>query len=167
MAPTMNDHPDATRQTRHNQSENRANGSRADASGNASSPSPLDAVQANLHRLWAAAMRYLILQRHIAQAHLRNALWQAIAAAAVALVGLVTIATAVVLLLRGLAHGLGEALGGREWAGELLVGGFVLFAIASAAFAAFQRQQNDWQKEDLEKYERLRQPRAATSRRAD
>ena len=50
--------------------------------------------------------------------------------------GIAVVVTAVVLLLVGGAHGIGVALGGREWLGDLIVG-FVLLAALTIGVSSF------------------------------
>lgn len=50
--------------------------------------------------------------------------------------GVAVVVTAVVLLLVGGAHGIGAALGGREWLGDLIVG-FVLLAALTLGVTSF------------------------------
>lgn len=50
--------------------------------------------------------------------------------------GIAVVVTAVILLLVGIAHGLGALLGGRDWLGDLIVG-FLLLAGLTFGIAAF------------------------------
>ena len=50
--------------------------------------------------------------------------------------GVAIVTTSVVLLLVGAAHGLGAALGGREWLGDLIVG-FILLAVLTLGITSF------------------------------
>ena len=67
--------------------------------------------------------------------------------------GLAVVVTAVVLLLIGAAHGIGAALGGREWLGDLIVG-FGLLAILTIGVTSFlERFVSSSKKRTTKKYE--------------
>jgi hypothetical protein len=62
--------------------------------------------------------------------------------------------TAVVLLLAGSAQALGVLLGGRAWAGNLLVGSIVLVAVGLGAWIFQRRFFNTSRKATVQRYER-------------
>lgn len=67
--------------------------------------------------------------------------------------GVAVVATSVVLLLVGVAHGVGAALGGREWLGDLLVG-FGFLAVLTIGLAAFlDRMVSSSRRRTVKKYE--------------
>src|SRR5579859_2411004 len=134
MVSAVDDAAEAAQKSPHTESAARQADSRA--GGSASSESLLAAVLAQLHLLFAAALHYVSVQRDLAKARAHDMLWRAGAAAAVWMMAFVAAGTAVVLVLRGLAHGLGQVFGGREWAGELSVGAFVLLVLAAVVFQA-------------------------------
>jgi len=76
-------------------------------------------------------------------------------AGAAALVG-----AAVVLALVGAANGIGAALGGRVWAGQLIVGLGLVIAVGVVAMLGLRMLNNSWRRQTEKKYEaRIQQQR--------
>jgi hypothetical protein len=72
------------------------------------------------------------------------------------IVAATVLAVAVVLLFTGIAHGLGAALGGRDWLGDLIVGFVVLGAIALSATLLFSKFKTASRRRTMRKYEERR-----------
>lgn len=81
------------------------------------------------------------------------ALW-ALAGVAGGIAGLAAIITAVVFLLDGTASGLAELLGGRLWAGQLIVGSAVLLGIGLAGWLGIRKFFQSSHKRMVAKYDR-------------
>jgi hypothetical protein len=60
---------------------------------------------------------------------------------------------AVVLFLVGAAHGLGAAMGGRDWAGDLIVGVLVLGLLAAGVIIGMKMLTKSFHKSLVDKYE--------------
>lgn len=88
---------------------------------------------------------------------LKLSLRTAILYAALGVVGLIValsaIATAVVLFLVGAADAIGAALRGRAWAGDLVIGGFIILAIVIAIPLVLKKVTNSSRTKTVEKYE--------------
>ncbi len=130
-------------------------GNRADGHGNDAPPwaSPLNALRASATELAAFALEYLSAKRDILLTRARSLLLWSAAIAVAAAIGLVAVITAVVLLLIGAAHALGELLGGRPWAGELLTGGLFLLCVASTVVFGLGWLQTQWREQMRKKYQ--------------
>ncbi len=104
--------------------------------------SPVEALGKHLAVLADSLSYFLSVRADRVKLRIRRALWWAIAGAVGLVAGATALVVAVVLLLSGIAHGLAALLGGRLWAGELLVGFVVLFgaglALALVAARGFQ-----------------------------
>jgi len=93
--------------------------------------SPIGRIQADLALLVQAIERYIAARLDAVVLGVRNAvLWIALGAAVLALAILLALAS-FVLTLFGLAHAVAALLGGRLWAGELLVGGLIFVVVAA------------------------------------
>jgi hypothetical protein len=110
-------------------------------------PSPLEPLLHNLDELREFVGHYLAVQSDRVRASVRRAVLLAIAAVVAGIVGVVALAKATLLVLDGAAAAAAALWGGRGWAGQLTVGGFVLLlafvglwiATRRINFAAFQR----------------------------
>jgi len=67
--------------------------------------------------------------------------------------GCAVVITAAVLLMTGLAHGLGALLGHRPWAGELIVGAVVLGGLAAGIVFVLKKVTNTSRDALVRKYE--------------
>jgi len=67
--------------------------------------------------------------------------------------GAAFLACAAVLLLVGLAHGLGALFGGRDWLGDLIIGVLVLGAAVAGAIIGIKKITGASRKQTVEKYE--------------
>lgn len=83
----------------------------------------------------------------------RKAIFFAVVGILALLVAAGAVVTAVVMLLSGLARGLGAALGGRLWAGDLIVGFGVLAIIAVGAWIGASAMTGASRRRTVEKYE--------------
>jgi len=76
---------------------------------------------------------------------------------ALAVVGLVAvlalIVIAIVMLLSGLAGAIAAGLGGRAWAGNLIVGGGLILIFGVGAFVGLMILKKSWLKATVKKYE--------------
>ncbi|MDB5292674.1 MAG: hypothetical protein JWL69_3915 [Phycisphaerales bacterium] len=77
--------------------------------------------------------------------------------AALGVLGLIAcgavVVVSVVLLLTGVAHGIGAALGGMYWLGDLIVGALVLIALSIGVVMALKKLTNTSRKTLVQKYE--------------
>ena len=69
-------------------------------------------------------------------------------------IGMTIVITAAVLLCFGIAGGIGELLGGRQWAGDLIAGGAVLGAIGVGGFVAVNRMTSLARRRTMDSYEK-------------
>jgi hypothetical protein len=98
---------------------------------------------------------------------LRTAFLYALLGVLAALAAGAVLVVSVVLLLAGIANGLGEALGGRAWAGDLIVGVAVLGGVSLAIAIALGRMKSAMRRRTKLKYEeRLKQQRERFGRDA-
>lgn len=113
---------------------------------------------------WAEVKEYLGYFLATKVDALRLSIRQAIFYAALGVIGLLAavagVVTAVVLLLIGAAHLISVLLGGRQWAGELIVGATVIGSIALATFIVLSKLTRTSRTQTVKKYEsRKRQQR--------
>ncbi|HET6247829.1 MAG TPA: hypothetical protein VFE47_09035 [Tepidisphaeraceae bacterium] len=98
---------------------------------------------------------YIAVQADAARLAVRNAIFYA----ALGILGLfaaaAAVVAAVVLFLIGIAQVIGAALGGRVWAGELIVGVVVLAALALGAKIASSSITGSSRRKTVQKYESL------------
>jgi len=97
---------------------------------------PFDALGVQARELWEYARHYVEVRKDSIKAQLRNLAFKAIMGIAAGISALVALSVAVTLILLGLADGIGVLLGGRLWAGELIVG-FLVVALAALAVKLF------------------------------
>jgi hypothetical protein len=76
---------------------------------------------------------------------------------ALALAGLTAIIVAIVMVLTGLARGVGLLLGEQDWAGLLVIGIGVLGLIAAAGYISIRAWSRRLARATEEKYERRRE----------
>lgn len=67
--------------------------------------------------------------------------------------GAALIVTTIVLLLRGMAGGLGRLFGGMQWLGELVTGVFFLIVLTWGLYFAWSRTTTSWRKATVKKYD--------------
>ena len=97
--------------------------------------------------------QYLSAQRDLAGLRLTMLVWRIAVVALLGITLVIAICTGVVLLLRGVAHGLGQMINGQMWIGELITGLMVLIILAAVLAAIRSRLQRTWQQKVLAKYE--------------
>lgn len=139
------------------QSDAAAGGENGPAGADPADVNPVDALIKQLAELRAYAQLYLEARADQVKVALRNGL----ILAALAIVALVSLATALVvavaLALVGVARGLGALLGDRLWAGELITGALVMAAAGGAAYFGIRSVTKTSKRKITEKYERRRQ----------
>lgn len=117
-------------------------------------PHPLEPLLAHLAELKAQALHYLQASADRVRLSARQAaIWGAIGLLA-ALVGATMLITATVLTLQGAANGIAAALGGRLWAGQLIVGLCVLGGAALTCWLASRKLAETSRRKTMGKYER-------------
>ena len=117
---------------------------------------PSDAARDALHK-FAELRAYA---QHFAAAKVDLAKFTAKKIAILAALGIIgvlvlctTVVIALVMLLSGLAGAIGSGLGGRMWAGNLIVGGIVVGAVGASAFAGLGMLKRSSMKSTVKKYE--------------
>jgi uncharacterized membrane protein len=125
--------------------------------GNADPANAFGAIPTYVRELGAYANHYVSAKLDAVKLSLRNAVILSVAGVLAGVLGAAVLATAVVLLLTGIAHGLGAAMGGRNWLGELIVGAVVIAVFAAVVRYALGRLKAAVRREMVRKYEAARQ----------
>lgn len=120
-------------------------------------PSPLEGVQQSLAELLLYASHYFAALRDLAITRVRLAAFWLVVTVGLLVVGLTMAVVAVVLVLWGIALGLGALLGGNLWAGALITGGLVLTGCGVAAAVAYRWMVSQWHGQMAVKYEQYKQ----------
>lgn len=106
------------------------------------------------------ASYYLAAKLDSWKASVRNLLLYAVLGLVALIAGAGVLVTAAVLLLAGLAGALGDLLGDKRWAGDLIVGLLVLGGTLAGTWWMMARMTRNWRKQTVAKYEdRKRQQR--------
>ena len=133
-------------------------------------PAPEGTVReamARLRELQAYAQHYLAARIDLVKLSVRNAvLWTVLGCIALCIASTVLL-TAAVLLVIGLAQAIAALCGGRMWAGNLIVGGFILLATAAGALIAIRAVMSSSRKRTVKRYERRLQQERVTLDGAD
>jgi len=82
----------------------------------------VEAIPRLISELRDQVLYYAAVRIDLWRAGARRAVFLVILAATALIVAIAAVVTAVVLVLMGAAHGLGEVFGGRYWLGDLVVG---------------------------------------------
>lgn len=138
-------------------------------------PSPVDALLKHFAELRAYALLYLETRKDQLQALLRRGMLLFVLGIVVLLAATSAVVTAMVLLMTGVARGLGVLLGGHFWAGEILVGAGMLAAIGAglwlsaraAAHAARQRLADKYAQRRAELHARFRRDLSSRAKAGD
>ncbi len=133
--------------------------------GNADAPdSPAKALSeavAQIGELKEYASHFVAAKADGIKASLRKAAVYGALGALAAVAGAAAIVTGVVLLLNGLAQAIALLLGGRMWAGNLIVGFLLICAVALGAWLGVRRFFGSSRARTVDRYERrLQQQRA-------
>jgi hypothetical protein len=104
-------------------------------------------------RAVAKTRDYLSIQADRARVLLRNLVLFAVLGTVAAIIAATVLVSATVLLCFGLARGIGELLGGRMWAGELIVGAIVLTSLFVSAWIFAKRIRTSSRERILREYE--------------
>lgn len=118
---------------------------------------PLGHLTQDLAALQGYVLHYLAARSEAVTARIKKTVLWAVLGLAGGVAALTALVVAVVLVLGGAADGIASALGGRAWAGELIVGGVVLFVIALSAWIGLRYRLNLSRRRVKEQYERRRQ----------
>ncbi len=128
-----------------------------------SSPSFAESLQAvvqSLAELTEYAAHFLAAKLDQLKLSVRSAIIYAI----LGILGVLAVASvlvvSVVLLMLGIAHGLGAALGGRDWLGDLIVGVAVVFAVVISAKITLHKITAASRRRTVQKYEQRRAQQA-------
>lgn len=117
------------------------------------SPHPLDGVMRRLTEMREYLLDYLEARGDAFKLRARQTALRA-ALGVLAMVGLVAaIAYATIMILSGTAGGIGAALGGRLWAGQLITGLALLVFLALAAWLGIRRVNETSRRSTIDKYE--------------
>lgn len=122
--------------------------------GSASSPS--EALNQAMHRLGEVKeyAAYLVAAKIDAlKITLRNVGVYAALGILGGLAAAAMLVTAAALLVIGAAHGIGAALGGRPWLGDLIIGVFILGLVGVGAFFGASLVMKSTRKKTVQKYE--------------
>jgi hypothetical protein len=111
-------------------------------------------VNRHLQEAREQAGRYVNAQLDRLRAMVRSVILFGTLGIAGLVIGLAIVITAAVLLCIGVADGIGELLGGRQWAGDLIAGGAVLGLIAIGALIAVKRITALARRRTLESYQK-------------
>jgi len=122
---------------------------------------PLAPLKKHLAELAEYAWLYLSLQGDSVLSSIRTAGINAALGLIAGVVGIALIVKATTMLLAGAAGGLGELLGDRVWAGELIVSGIVLVILAIAVYVVMTKLTNTSRQKVITKYEQRRQAERA------
>jgi hypothetical protein len=117
-------------------------------------PHPLDSLAAHLGELREHANHYAQATADRFKLTLRQAAIRAVLGCLALLVGATLLITAAVMLLSGIAGGIGTLLAGHMWAGELITGLTLLLGVAAAAWWGMRRLTDSSRRKTIEKYER-------------
>lgn len=123
----------------------------------AARPNPLDGIKTSFAELALYAGHYFAALRDLAVTRVRLAIFWLIVGLGLLIVGLTTAIVAVVLVLQGIALGLGALLWGQFWAGALITGAVVLGACAVAVMIAYHSMVSQWHRQMAGKYEHYKQ----------
>jgi len=122
---------------------------------------------ARLRELQAYAQHYLAARVDLVKLSVRNAiLWTVIGVIGLCIASTVLL-TAAVLLVIGLAQAIAALCGGRMWAGNLIVGGFILIATVVGAWVAIRAVTKSSRTRTVKRYERRLQQERVTLDGAD
>jgi hypothetical protein len=113
-----------------------------------------DDVSRHLQEAREQAGRYVSAQLDRLRVMVRSAVLFGILGIAGFAIGMTIVITAAVLLCFGIAGGIGELLGGRQWAGDLIAGGAVLGAIGVGGFVAVNRMTSLARRRTMDSYEK-------------
>ena len=118
------------------------------------SPHPLDGVMRRLAEMREYLLDYLEARGDAFKLRARQTAVRA-ALGVLALVGLfAAVAYATVMILSGTAGGIGAALGGRLWAGQLITGLALFLFLGLAAWQGIRRINQTSRRSTIDKYER-------------
>jgi hypothetical protein len=150
-----------------NESENRPAGEDSQSTAGQRQPSPLDPLLMDLAELAASAAHYASARRDLFVSRTRDAVLWLTVFLGVACVSLAVGATAVVLMLQGIALALTEVLGMSRWASQLLTGAVALIGLIVAGGVVLEGWNRNWHRRITAKYEHYKQrERAAIERNA-
>lgn len=125
-------------------------------------PDPLAGLTRSLAELQEFAAVYVAARLDRIKLAARQALVWAVLGIAGGIVAIAALIAATVMLLEGMALALAELLGGRVWAGYLIVATVVLVAATTVVFAALGKIGRASRQKTIDKYERRRQAERAT-----
>ncbi|HZL33871.1 MAG TPA: hypothetical protein VFC78_01095 [Tepidisphaeraceae bacterium] len=131
-------------------------GERADARGQDADASPSQALREALNRLGEVkeyAAYFLAAKIDALKISARNIGVYVALGLLGACAGVAVVVVGVVLLLIGAAHGIGAALGGMYWLGDLIIGVVVLAVVGAGAVFAASKLTGSTRKKTVEKYE--------------
>lgn len=117
---------------------------------------PLGSVSDYLSEARVQATRYLSAQADRLKALVRSVVLFGLLGVASAVVGLTVVICATVLACVGLAGAIGQLLGGRQWAGDLITGGGVLTVLGIGGFVFINRLIKSARRATIANYEKRR-----------
>jgi hypothetical protein len=125
-------------------------------SGNGAHVPPMDAFRAaaeQVGELKAYASQYVAAKLDGVKLSIRRAVLYAALGVVGLIVAIGTVATAAALFVTGLAQAVSALLGGRAWAGNLIIGGGLLLIILGATWFVIQRMFKSSRKATVDRYE--------------
>lgn len=125
-----------------------------DADGASAPEQTLQQAIAQLREIKAYARHFVEAKLDSARLSIRKAVvWTALGLLG-AVAGGTILVTAAVLVTVGAAEGVAALLGGRMWAGNLIIGTLILAGVALGAWMMARRIMNSSRQETMERYER-------------
>ena len=111
---------------------------------------PFQPLFVQLNELYEFASYYLSARADLVRAHARRVVVRVLLGVIAAIVALCSVAAAVIFVLMGIAGGLAQLFGGRQWAGNLTTGalllalaGVALWIVVPRALTAARRRMQD------------------------
>lgn len=114
---------------------------------------PLEPLLEQFATVRSFAMHYVEAQTDAAKAAVRRTLLKAAAGLVGAIVAVTLVIVCTIMLAQGLAELISIAAGGREWVGNLALGGGVLLLLAVAIIIYVARQLRVAREQTIRKYE--------------
>jgi hypothetical protein len=122
-------------------------------------PEPADAAR-YLREAVEQLQIYLKAQLARIQAGIRSTILFAVLGIAAVLTGLTVVVVSVVLFCVGIADGIADLLGGRQWAGDLITGGAVLGVLFLGGWIGIKILFNSARRKTIASFEKQRRARA-------
>lgn len=129
--------------------------------GSGKGPEAFRRFQLQLEELGEYARLYVAAKKDAMTSSLRRAALWAAAGLVAASIAVTSVITATVLAMLGLAQLIATGLGDRVWAGNLILGGGLLFTLGLGIFLAVYLLQSKFRKQTVQRYESRHQAQRA------